>query len=903
MDLDHALAFSRYAQRVLAAKPHWRDWLAERVDAPFPWQEALPSLEGTRDAESARALDAALREIRARLMLHTIARDLTRRATLDEVVGAVTRLAELSIQSATALHHAILVRSFGEPLGAESGTPQTLAVVGMGKLGGGELNVSSDVDLVFVYGEEGETAGPRKLTNREFFERLGRRLIQSLHEVTADGFVFRVDMRLRPYGDAGPLAVSHAALEQYLITQGRTWERYAWLKARALTGHAQRELDALVTPFVYRKYLDYDAYAGLRDVHRQIREQGARRDYARDIKLGEGGIRELEFVVQALQIVRGGRDPSLRVRGTLPALDVIAARGVLPGSAAASLRAAYHVLRDVEHRLQYRDDQQTQTIPQSPDELAALALAMDARDTATFERDLALVRSDVVAHFTMVLGDADTESSPSPLRGVWEDPQGDAARASLIEAGYTEPDDLLARLRAVQSSARYAQLPAQSRQRFDTLVPQLLDAASRARSDASDAAAVFTRLLDLLETVSRRSAYLALLIEHPPLMPRLANLMAASAWAAAYLTRHPILLDELLDTRFLFAESDWSSWRIELASSLDAAGDDQERQMDALRHFQHAQTFRLLVQDLAGALTVERLADHLSALADIVLEETLKRVWHTMQGPDAAPPRFAIIGYGKLGGKELGYASDLDLVFLYEIEDGDAQADVLPARYARFAQRLNSWLTSTTGAGQLYDTDLRLRPDGASGLNVSTLAAFRRYQREKAWTWEHQALTRARFVAGDTGIGAAFEAERDAILRLPREPGPLAKDVVEMRRRMYAGHQNTTPLFDLKHDEGGMVDIEFAVQFIVLAHAHRHAALTRNAGNIALLGLAAELSLVPQTLAGEVADAYRAYRRQQHAVRLTGAQQARVDPAPHAQHRACVDALWALLFGARWRDG
>ena len=902
MDLDHALAFSHYAQRMLAARPAWRDWLTGHLETPFPWHEARSAIDALAGDDDSRRLDATLREVRAQLMLHTIARDLTRRAPLAEVVGAVTQLAEVAIRSATALHHAILARSLGEPLGAESGTPQTLVVLGMGKLGGHELNVSSDVDLIFVYPEEGETAGPRKVANREFFERVGRRVIRTLHDVNAEGFVFRVDMRLRPYGEAGPLAVSYGALEQYLITQGRTWERYAWLKARPLTGTAQRELMALVTPFVYRKYLDYDAYAGLRDVHRQIREQGARRDYAQDVKLGEGGIRELEFIVQALQIVRGGRDPSLRVRGTLPALDAIGVRGILPRAAVASLREAYHVLRDVEHRLQYRDDQQTQSLPDDRAEREALAQAMGARDVDTFEGDFARVRDDVSAHFAMVLGDTTTAApDASPLRGVWEDLQSPAAQASLADAGYAEPDVLLARLRTAQASSRYLQLPAQSRQRFDTLVPQLLEGAAHARSEGHDPTAVFMRLLDLLEAVSRRSAYLALLIEHPPLMPRLANLMGASAWAAGYLTRHPILLDELLDTRFLFAEGDWDAWRREVASSLEAAGDDQERQMDALRHFQHAQTFRLLVQDLAGVLSVERLADHLSALADIVLDATLKRVWQGMQGTNAAPPRFAIVGYGKLGGKELGYASDLDLVFLYDIDEGDPQTDTQTARYARLAQRLNSWLTSTTGAGQLYETDLRLRPDGASGLNVSSIGAFRRYQREKAWTWEHQALTRARFVAGDASIGAAFEAERDAILRLPRDAIALANDVVEMRRRMYAGHPNATPSFDLKHDEGGMVDIEFGVQYLVLAHSHAHPALTRNAGNIALLGIAGELALIPTSLASDVAAAYRAYRRQQHAVRLTGAQHARVEPAAHATHRASVDALWSLLFGASWR--
>jgi [glutamine synthetase] adenylyltransferase / [glutamine synthetase]-adenylyl-L-tyrosine phosphorylase len=901
MDLDRALAFSRYAQRVLAAKPEVGEWLAARLEQSFPWAEVRPPIESAASGGDSERLARELRQARARLMVHTIARDLTRRAGLLEVVAGVTRLAELAIESAVDLHHAALVRDFGEPTGAESGKPQRLVVVAMGKLGGGELNVSSDVDLVFLYPEEGETSGPHGLSNREFFERLGRRLIATLHEVTADGFVFRVDMRLRPYGDAGPLAVPYSALEQYLIMQGRAWERYAWLKARPLTGSRHDELMRLVTPFVYRKYLDYDAYAGLRDVHRQIREQGARRDYLRDVKLGEGGIREIEFVVQALQIVRGGREPSLRVRGTLAALDAVEARGLLPRAAVASLRDAYRTLRDVEHRLQYRDDRQTQALPDEPTERALLAQSMDAPDVETFERDFERTRADVTAQFTAVLGDSAHDVSDSPLRVAWEDPQSASAREILADAGYRDPDALLTRLRATQASARYVQLPAQSRQRFDTLVPQLLEGASRTTSDGHDPQAVFARLFELLEAVSRRSAYLALLIEHPPLLPRLANLMASSAWAADYLKRHPILLDELLDTRLLLAESDWNAWRAELATALQSAGDDQERQMDALRHFQHAQTFRLLVRDLAGALTVERLADHLSALADVVLEATLRQVWKSMRGAEAAAPRFAIVGYGKLGGKELGYASDLDLVFLHDVDPADPDADALHERYTRFAQRLNTWLTSTTGAGQLYETDLRLRPDGASGLIVSSLAAFRRYQSGSAWTWEHQALTRARFVAGDAAIGAAFEAEREAILRLPRDPAKLAEDVVEMRRRMHAGHPNATELFDLKHDEGGMVDIEFAVQYLVLAHAHEHSQLTRNAGNIALVGLAGELGLVPRELASEVADAYRSYRRQQHAVRLTGAQHARVDSAPHAARRASVNALWRALFGASWR--
>jgi len=520
---------------------------------------------------------------------------------------------------------------------------------------------------------------------------------------------------------------------------------------------------------------------------------------------------------------------------------------------------------------------------------------------AGFDAALARHRDVVAFTFAQTLGDdGNATNQADPLfTAAWEDPRlTPELRAQWREAGYADPDALFASLARVRSSSRYLQLPAASQQRFDTLVPHLLAVAS-AHPGLAGAQVVFERLLELLETIARRSAYLALVIEHPPLLPRLANLVGASAWAADYLKRHPLLLDELLDARALLAEPNWNAWRAELARQLAQRPDDAEHQMDVLRHFQHAQTFRLLVQDLGGRLTVERLADHLSALADIVLDAALSACWAQMMGTAAAPPpRFAIIGYGKLGGKELGYASDLDLVFLFDVKPEDPDADAHETRYTRLGQRLNTWLTSTTPAGQLYDTDLRLRPDGAKGLLVSSLRGFQNYQREHAWTWEHQALTRARFVAGDAEVGAAFEAEREAILRLPRDPTQLRDDVVAMRGKMHAGHPNPTPLFDLKHDPGGMVDIEFTVQYLVLAHAHRHDALIRNAGNIALLALAGDLGLVPADLAVSVADAYREYRRLQHQVRLTGAAQARVDPEPQAARRDAVIALWTHVFGA-----
>ena len=515
MDLPRALAFSRYAERALAAQPDLAAVIDAAVAGPFQWAAPEASLAAPADAA---ALGRLLRALRRRVFLHTLVRDLTGRAALPEVCAAQTRLADVALAAATTFHAAELTAAHGAPIGAETGTEQALIVVGMGKLGGAELNVSSDIDLVFVYPEEGDTAGPRPISNREYFDRLGRRVITTLNDVTADGYVFRVDMRLRPYGDSGPLTTSFASLENYLVTQGRAWERYAWLKARAITGTRHDDLFALVAPFVYRKYLDYDAYEGLRDIHRQIRDQGARRDYAENVKLGDGGIREIEFIAQALQIVRGGREQDLRIRGTLPALAALGARGLLPPSSVGALSDAYVFLRNVEHRLQYRDDRQTHQLPQDASERALLAEAMDAAPAA-FETVLARHRATVSVTFAQTLGDDGraTDAADAAFTTLWEEPALTPDLKERLHArGFADPDALAASLARVKGSTRYAQLPANSRTRFDALVPQLL-AVACAHPGLSGAQVVFERLLALLETIARRSAYLALVIEHPPL--------------------------------------------------------------------------------------------------------------------------------------------------------------------------------------------------------------------------------------------------------------------------------------------------------------------------------------------------------------------------------------------------
>ncbi len=904
---------------------------------PELFQAALDAIEQPFDAAAMRAclaqqvagdeneLKRILRRLRQQVMLRVLLRDLAGRAPLAEVVSSMSDLAELSLGYA--------LRHLSQWLEAQHGTPmangkrQALIVVGMGKLGGRELNVSSDIDLIFVYPEEGDTvcsaaapgtgAGPRLLSNHEYFTRLGRKLINALADITEDGQVFRVDMRLRPNGDAGPLACSLDALENYFLAEGREWERYAWIKARVVAtsgdssalatssnasgdagvfatsgsaedGELARQLGAVARPFVFRKYLDFGAFAAMRSLHAQIRAEVARRDLAEHIKLGPGGIREIEFIAQAFQLIRGGRDAELQVRPTLKVLALLQQKGLLPAQAVAELAAAYDFLRRLEHRLQYLDDAQTHALPADSDDQARVAAAMGFDDYAEFMRRLDAHRERVSRHFDDVFaGPAQDEHACAPLWNGKLDAQ--AAEEQLYTLGFADAAAALARLAAARASPRYAQLPEASRERYDALLPRVIELAAR----ASAPEVALARTLDLLEAISRRSSYLALLYEYPQALEKVVQLLAASGWAAAYVTRHPLLLDELLDARTLYAAPDWKEFSSGLRAQLARHDNDAERQMDVLREAHHAQVFRLLAQDLAGQLTVEVLADHLSALADLMLAITLELCWAQLRNHHREAPRFAIVAYGKLGGKELGYASDLDIIFLFD--DDDARA---PALYSRLAQRINSWLTSATASGVLFETDLRLRPNGEGGLMVSSVDAFREYQEQDAWVWEHQALTRARYCAGDAAVGAAFEAERIAILRRSRDSEALKREVVAMRAKMLDAHPNKSELFDLKHDRGGMIDIEFIVQYLVLAHAHRHAQLTGNLGNIALLKMAGELGLIPLATAMTVRDGYREYRKRQHAERLNGAQYARVAHGPLKAYIEATLDLWNIAFGA-----
>jgi glutamate-ammonia-ligase adenylyltransferase len=908
--------------------------IAVLVDlASSPWTAARLAHQLAGPATTA-ALAAALRRLRRHMLLGVIVRDVAGVAPLDEVTGTMTALAELAVQRLVAAHARELAQVHGVPLGPD-GTPQDLLVVAMGKGGGGELNVSSDLDLIYVYDEGGETRAQgefadarRPLSNHEFFEKLARRLTAALSEITADGFVFRVDLRLRPNGDAGPLVVSDAMLEEYLVRQGREWERFAWLKGRVISapvfasaaqfGAQVKSLEATVNPFVFRKYLDFNAIAALRGLHEMIRAEtqkksargtAGHRAHEDNVKLGRGGIREIEFIAQTFQVMRGGREARLRGRRTLDTLATLAQLNLLAPAACARLADEYVFLRRLEHALQYVDDAQTHLIPAAGHERERVAALLGLGVDAMVERYLA-AREFVASTFDAVFLPPETAgSSPSaPGASAASLPNGlsseEARVARLTALGYRAPQDSATRLRTLLASRRVLAASEAARAAIDRLLARAIDAIAaeaRAAGPAHDVGPdeVLARFARLLDVIAGRSTYIALLNQYPQAFDRVLRLLAASRWAADFLVLHPILLDELLDERVFERElqlSDCTAWGEQMRAQLVAHGDDVERQMNLLRDGHHAQLFRLLLADLDGRLTVEKLADHLSLLADQAVGLALDGAWRSLSRRHREVPAFAVVGYGKWGGKELGYASDLDLIFLFDDPHPDA-----PEIYGLLGRRLVNWLTALTPSGLLFEIDMRLRPDGNKGLLVSSIEAFEKYQRNEggggAWTWEHQALTRARYCCGDAVLGARFEALRAEILSRPRERGPLFADVLAMRQKMHDGHPNRSGQFDLKHDAGGMVDIEFIVQALVLAHAHDHPRLLGNLGNIALLRIAAEEGLIDAALAQRCADAYRSYRKLQHRLRLNGAEFARVEPAAVRDECAAVIALWQAVFG------
>ncbi|GAA4359421.1 bifunctional [glutamate--ammonia ligase]-adenylyl-L-tyrosine phosphorylase/[glutamate--ammonia-ligase] adenylyltransferase [Variovorax defluvii] len=859
----------------------------------------------------------ALRIVRQLVMERLITLDCEQQAPLTVVTTAVTQLAEFALDVACREACAELEAQHGAPIGPQGRRAQ-LWVVGMGKLGARELNVSSDIDLIYIYDHDGETAGDpqgrARLANQEFFSRAVKRIYALVGDTTEHGFVFRVDLALRPNGNSGPSVVSLDALEEYFQVQGREWERFAWLKSRVVApaaviadGSAQA-LRGAVLPFVFRRYLDYSVFDALRTLHRQIREQAARRsagrpERANDVKLSRGGIREIEFTVQLLQVVRGGQFPELRTRPTLDALQRLARASLMPQETADALAAAYEFLRKVEHRIQYLDDQQTHVLPVQDEDLRWIAQTLGYADCCPFLAQLDVHREFVAQEFDKLLG-----GKKEPCKRCNGKSAG-AASGDLSDLVEELPPAFAERIQAWCDSPRVQALRDETRVRLRQLVQRtaqwLREPDGKGPGEIADHVQGALRWADWIEPLMRRENYIALLVERPAVQERLLRLLGAARWPARYLMQHPGVIDELASPEMLAGRFSPAEFERELEArhlSLRQTGeDDEERLLNLLRHAYHAELFRTLARDVEGRITVEQVADDLSLLADTVLRVTARWCWPQVRNPHREAPRFAIIGYGKLGGKELGYGSDLDIVFVYD--DDDERAGEV---YASFVRKLINWLTVKTREGDLFEIDTALRPNGNSGLLTTSFDAYEKYQLGRgsntAWTWEHQAMTRARFVdmaaeaeGGGCSLCERFDRIREAVITAPRDRDALKAEIVAMREKVRAARPVKADRFDVKHSPGGMVDAEFAVQFLVLSEAKAHPELVPNVGNIALLIRAEEAGLLPQGIGRNAAAAYRELRRVQHRARLNE-EPTQVPMSSLVAEREAMLALWKAVF-------
>ncbi len=863
------------------------------------------AMQSVFDALRATGLDlaGALRATRQLVLERLLVLDCDQGCELGAVTACMTQLAEWALNLAFEASQQALEQIHGQPLGVQGEVAQ-LCIVGMGKLGARELNVSSDIDLIYLYDHDGETSGSElgrgRISNQEFFAKQVRAIYALVGDSTEHGFVFRVDLALRPNGNSGPAAVSLAALEEYFQVQGREWERFAWLKSRVVAPSAAvgspcaLALRSVVLPFVFRRYLDYNVFDALRILHRQIREHAAKRsaghpERGNDVKLSRGGIREIEFTVQLLQVVRGGQFPELRTRPTLSALQRVAKAALMPQSAADSLARAYVFLRQVEHRIQYLDDQQTHVLPTADADLLWIAQAMGFTETSAFLAQLDAHRESVAHEFDALLGGAQPECRGCNGKSAAPDASDFGVLLKAAQGKFRE------RITSWQAHPRVLALREESRLKLGKLI--LRTAQWVAERRVSEDAAV--RLLDWIESLLRRESYLALLLERPNVHERLLHLLGAAKWPARYLLQHPGVIDELASSDMLDERFDAAEFEAEMErrrQSLAASGeDDDEALLNLLRRAHHAEVFRTLARDVEGRITVEQVADDLSALAESMLRTTTRWCWERLKNRHLDQPRFAIIAYGKLGGKELGYGSDLDIVFVFD--DPDERAFEV---YGALIRKLINWLTVKTGEGDLYEIDTALRPNGNSGLLITSLDSYANYQQQRgsnaAWTWEHQAMTRARCVLGDADLQARFDAVREAVIGTARDAAALRAEIVDMRVKLGRARPVKAGPVDVKHSPGGRVDIEFAVQFLVLAHSAQHPELRANVGNIALLQRAQLCGLLPGHTGDNAALAYRSLRQIQHRARLNE-EPTQLDVEQVSFERDAGLALWAAVFG------
>lgn len=891
-------------------------WASGAFSSAYQNNEIAEQLQARLEqVNSEQALLRELRLFRNLQMVRITFRDINGLADLNEVLADLSGLANACISQSLEWLDKLQQQELGTPLD-EQGKAMSLMVIGMGKLGAYELNFSSDVDLIFVFKAHGETVnGPRQMTHNEYFIKLGQRLIKALDQKTPDGFVFRVDMRLRPFGNSGPLAVTFDALEDYYSTHGREWERYALIKARAITGSEQDRdyLRETLTPFVFRRYIDFGVFESLREMKSMIAREVKQKKKEHNVKLGAGGIREIEFLAQAFQLLRGGRDPHLQERQLQKVLAYLGDQQLIPDYVVSELLQAYIFLRTTEHRIQQINDQQTHNLPDNDYPRLRIAYGMGYDNWDDFSRELEQTRSKVQSFFEQLFQApqaADSQNQQEDVNGIWQASVSDEQAAECLSGiGYDDGPSVVRLLDSFRNSHRYKKMSSEGRSRLDRLMPLLLKAVAR----VDDSETTLKRLMDVIESICQRSVYLSLLIENPLGLSQLVKLCAASPWISRQLARHPSLFDELLDPRVLYEPLDKQQLLDELGEKLaynDA--DDLEQNMETLRHFKQSQSLRVAAADVTGVLPVMKVSDYLSWIAEAILHYVLETAWHDMTARYGIPlaadgttgkKGFAIIGFGKMGGIELGYSSDLDMVFVYandhagQSTEGEKPVDNLQF-YAKLSLRIMHILQTKTPSGQLYEADMRLRPNGHSGLITTHLEAFKTYELEKAWTWEHQALVRARLVTGDTDLRDEFQNIRHEVLGKPRDSMHLKKEVREMRSKMRQTlAKEKKGFFDIKQSFGGLADIEFMVQFLVLDNAHQHADLMTYTDNIRILDAVEHAQLLTQNTVNDLRDTYRAYRDRLHQLSLQEVS-AVVPEQEFQEQREKIRQYWVGLMGS-----
>ena len=840
---------------------------------PLPGEFAALLKERLAEVDSEEHLQRQLRLFRQQQMARIIWRDLTQTASLDETLESLSALADASIQLALHYLYQQQSQSLGTPRDA-NGKAQQLVVIGMGKLGARELNLSSDIDLIYSFPSAGETDGRRHLSNEEFFTRLCQKLTRALNSRTVDGFVFRVDTRLRPFGQSGPLATNFDFMENYYQSQAREWERYAMIKARIVAGDmlAGASLLKMLHPFVYRRYLDYGAIDSLRKLKQLINDDMQRKGVRNNIKLGPGGIREIEFLGQTFQLIRGGRERELQLAPIQDVLVILADKRILSQTTANELIDAYRFLRLVENRIQAWRDEQSHQLPETKEGLERIALTMGFATAESFSTELTRHRTSVQHHFEQLFNDS--EQQLSPLEAVWRNPE--QQQHQLIEAGFKESERAAKLLQDLHRNHSLQRAGKRGRQLLDKLMPRLL-ALTAKRNNPEE---TLERLSAVIAAIARRTTYLELLSENRGALEQLISLLSASPWFMQWIVRQPLLLDQLIDHRLLYQPLNRNALSDELNSMLQRVEGDLEQEMEMLRHFVVTNRLRVAAADISNIIPLMLVSDSLSEIAEVTLDAALKIAWRDLSARHGSPPEttadtmgFAIVGYGKLGGIELGYGSDLDLMFSHNaamnsITDGEKPI-AAESYYARMAQRLIHLLTATTPSGRAYEIDMRLRPNGASGLLVSSLKAFESYQHGQAWIWEHQALVRSRAVSGDPAVISTFQAIRRQVICKQREDTSLRSEVVKMRSKMRdLLDKSNSEIFDLKQGKGGITDIEFMVQYLILREANSHPVLSEFSDNIRLLKSLQEEGLISPYWRERLTDIYRVLRAAHHRLSL-----------------------------------